>query len=143
MTQTNITTWLTTTVGEDTLNAVAVRSGVSGATLHRQSKSGDFSPETVVSIARAYEVSVIDALIAQGLIDATDVATTYALDALMDATDKQLVDEIARRLEMADASGETTVFDDEAPVVDLDTRRDRPFAAHDSDLGGQIDPDTE
>jgi hypothetical protein len=58
----------------------------------------------VVKIARAYGVSVLDGLIAQGLISPIDVATTAALDALMDATDEQMLGEIARRL--MDASDE-------------------------------------
>lgn len=110
--------WYSGTVGKDSINAVAARAGIPQASLNRQVGAWSISAENVVAIARAYGVSVLDGLVAQGLITATDILNTRALDALQDATDNQLVDEIARRLERGDDHEALTAPLDGSNVID-------------------------
>ena len=114
----NAAAWLSEIVGSDSTNEIARRSGLTVSTVHRQRASGSFSPETMAAIARAYGANVLDALIAHGVLSATDVESGFALDALRDATDEQLVNEIARRLEGV-ADGEGGIFDAPKPPVPL------------------------
>lgn len=145
---TDLAHWAAAITKDDSLNAISRASGVVLSTLSRQWPD-KLSPETVVKIARAYGASVLDALIAQGLIDVTDVATTAALDALQDASDEQLLGEIARRLD--NAVDEHPVLTEPATnVIEADTRfvfhapadLDNDFAAEttDQDLH-TVDPD--
>ena len=79
--------------------------------MHRQRTSGNYSPDIIASIARAYGTSVIDALVTLGTLHPSDISTGQIIDGLRDATDAQLVAEIARRLELV-TEGSGSIFDE-------------------------------
>lgn len=81
-----------------TVNAVAERAGVIQTTLNRQLKAESLSPETVVSIARAYGVDVLSGLVAAGLITPDDIKRHGVHAALRDAFDADIAAEVFRRL---------------------------------------------
>lgn len=97
MGSTPLSEWAATITGDDSLNAISRASGVVVSTLSRQWPD-KLSATSVVKIARGYEASALDGLIAQGLLTPHDIETTVTLDALQNATDEQLLGEIARRL---------------------------------------------
>lgn len=126
--------WLAETAGDASTNEIARNAGVTVSTLHRQRTSGNYSPDTVARIARAYGVSVIDALVTLGLIHPDDIATGQVIDGLREATDQQLVAEIARRLEVI-AEGDGSVFDEPGAAPDnVHHLRPRNVSAAEEDM---------
>lgn len=99
----SIATWYKKTVGSDTVNTVADNTGIVPSSLYRQLPE-KLSPENVVKIARAYGVSAINGLVALGLLDDSDISQLQISDALINASNDELLQELARRLkENADA----------------------------------------
>ena len=94
----NISNWYAETVGDDTPNKVAENAGIVPPSLYRQLPDR-LSPQNVVKIARAYGVPAIDGLVALGLLDDTDLDKLEISDALRAASDRDLLNELARRLE--------------------------------------------
>lgn len=94
--------WLASVVGDDSLNAVSLKSGLPNPTLYRQQAKGVLSPEVVVAVARAYGVPVLPGLIACGLITKEEagagVAPISKIEALRLVTDKELSQEVLRRM---------------------------------------------
>lgn len=93
----NIEQWYQETVGNDSQNTVADNAGIVPSSLYRQLPD-KLSPQNVVKIARAYGGSAIDGLVAVGLIDDDDLRKSESSDALRDATDEELIHELAIRL---------------------------------------------
>lgn len=85
--------------GELSINAIANASDIPQATLNRRVKAGDLSADMVIAISRAYEYDVVGALLELGFITKRDLTIQQIRVSLTDATDKELVDEIARRLD--------------------------------------------
>ena len=99
----SIATWYKKTVGSDTVNTVADNTEIVPSSLYRQLPE-KLSPENVVKIARAYGVSAINGLVALGLLDDSDISQLQVSDALINASNDELLQELARRLkENADA----------------------------------------
>ncbi|WP_216395983.1 hypothetical protein, partial [Arcanobacterium phocae] len=102
--------------GELSINAIANASDIPQATLNRRVKAGDLTADMVIAISRAYEYDVVGALLELGFITKRDLTVQKIKVALADATDKELVDEIARRLDQ----GNREEFDKPLrPVPDL------------------------
>lgn len=95
----NTEQWYLQTVGSDTENAVASRSGIGQTTLNRQRKSGKLSPESVVAIARAYDADPIKGLIVLGLITESDVSRHGAEVLLANIPDKVIAQEVWDRMQ--------------------------------------------
>lgn len=93
----SIEDWYKGTVGDDTPNAVAENSGIVVSSLWRQLPD-KISPSNIVKIAHAYGVPALDGLVAIGLISDDDVAHLMSDDALRNASDEQLINELTRRL---------------------------------------------
>ena len=93
----DIEKWYETSTNGDSYNAVGVKSGVQPSTIWRQ-QPDKFSPENLVKIARAYGRPAFEPLIIAGLLTDDDVAILRSDDALKDASDEQLLQELARRL---------------------------------------------
>ena len=93
----NIEQWYQETVGNDSQNTVADNAGIVPSSLYRQLPD-KLSPQNVVKIVRAYGGSAIDGLVAVGLIDDDDLRKSESSDALRDATDEELIHELAIRL---------------------------------------------
>lgn len=101
-------TWYEETVAGDSVNQVARKTGLSQSTLNRQvTQYYQLSPESAVTIARAYKVDTLEALIVTELITPEEAASYRNVDldslipsALERATDTQLTRELTRRLNL-------------------------------------------
>lgn len=93
-----VETWIRETIGDASDREVAKLSGLGQSTLSRQRRDGTVTVETLVGIARAYQVSVIPALIALGVVTEKDIMIFSAQSRLSDASDEELADEVLRRM---------------------------------------------
>lgn len=98
-------TWFKETVQGDTIAEVALKAGIIKTTAWRQYNNAlGFSAENVILIARAYHKSSVEALVEFGYIRADEMANGKTVARLHDASDDELLQELARRLkENADA----------------------------------------
>ena len=98
-------TWFKETVQDDTIAEVALKAGIIKTTAWRQYNNAlGFSAENVILIARAYHKSPVEALVEFGYIRADEMANGKTVARLHDASDDELLQELARRLkENADA----------------------------------------
>ncbi|WP_051905334.1 hypothetical protein [Bifidobacterium actinocoloniiforme] len=91
--------WLAKAMGDDSVNEMATKAGISSATAWRQYNNAlGFSAENVILIARAYHKNPISALVAFGYLRPDEPASAGTEQALRDASDDELMDEMARRL---------------------------------------------
>lgn len=98
-------TWFKETVQDDTIAEVALKAGIIKTTAWRQYNNAlGFSAENVILIARAYHKSPVEALVEFGYIRADEMAKGKTVARLHDASNDELLQELARRLkENADA----------------------------------------
>lgn len=98
-------TWFKETVQGDTIAEVALKAGIIKTTAWRQYNNAlGFSAENVILIARAYHKSPVEALVEFGYIRADEMAKGKTVARLRDASNDELLQELARRLkENADA----------------------------------------
>lgn len=98
-------TWFKETVQDDTIAEVALKAGIIKTTAWRQYNNAlGFSAENVILIARAYHKSPVEALVEFGYIRADEMANGKTVARLHDASNDELLQELARRLkENADA----------------------------------------
>lgn len=98
-------TWFKETVQDDTIAEVALKAGIIKTTAWRQYNNAlGFSAENVILIARAYHKSPVEALVEFGYIRADEMANGKTVARLHDASNGELLQELARRLkENADA----------------------------------------
>lgn len=94
----NIEKWIQETVGEASDREIAKLAGIGQSTLSRQRREGTVTVETAVKIARAFQVSVIPALLAMKVVSEEDIRLFTADVALQDATDESLAAEVLRRM---------------------------------------------
>lgn len=94
----NIADWYRRTIGTDSHNAVAARAGVNQSTITRQLRDGRLGYDLIVPIARAYGADPIEGLIVAGLITQDDIDMHTPRATLVEATDKEIADEVWRRL---------------------------------------------
>lgn len=116
--------WYKQTVGTDTVNSVATKSGVPQGSLYRRLEKRSLTPELVVPIARAYGKDVLQALVTTGLITERDISREPRLAALRDATDHELIAELWRRLKDG-----TATSDYDKPLTDFGSERP-PFEVY-------------
>ena len=93
--------WYRGVVKDASVNSVATRAGLVQSTLARQLKAETLTAESVVAVARAYGVDVLDALVKIGLVTEQDIRTHGASVALADLTDIELAAEVVRRAQSA------------------------------------------
>lgn len=98
-------TWFKETVQGDTIAEVALKAGIIKTTAWRQYNNAlGFSAENVILIARAYHKSPVEALVEFGYIRADEMTNGKTVARLHDASNDELLQELARRLkENADA----------------------------------------
>lgn len=101
----NKETWFKETVQGDTIAEVALKAGIIKTTAWRQYNNAlGFSAENVILIARAYHKSPVEALVEFGYIRADEMTSGETVARLHDASNDELLQELARRLkENADA----------------------------------------
>lgn len=89
--------WLSS-ITQESGRAIALKAGLSPATLNRQIGKGEFTAETVIAIARAYHQSPITALTQTGYLTTSEASglTTEELGDLL--TDRDLIALLAKRV---------------------------------------------
>ncbi len=119
--------WLDQLVGADSYRTAAAKVGVDQSTLSRQlTRRGVISPEYVIALARAYGRRAGDELVVTGYLAPGDLEGVGIDSALRAATNRQLLEEIERRME----SGAGSVFGEPIGSID-DTRSDLDLAGDD------------
>lgn len=74
------------------------RSGVTTSTLNRQLKNGHLSPESVIAIARAYDVSPVESLAVTGYLTTKEASGIEGEAMAQLLTDRQMIRDLARRI---------------------------------------------
>lgn len=90
--------WYMEVTGKDSVHAIADKAGIPPTTLYSQVK-GEITPTSAVKIARAYHRSPTEPLVILGLLTKEDLKTLASNGILSQASDADLVEELARRLE--------------------------------------------
>lgn len=91
--------WIKSLPGNPSITAAARAAGIQKTTLIRQLDRGTVSAENVIEIARAYDVSPVDALVATGHLRADEVKIVGVELALGYATNHQLLGEVNDRVD--------------------------------------------
>ncbi|ESU59388.1 hypothetical protein D881_01885 [Corynebacterium ulcerans NCTC 12077] len=95
--------WIRRTVGNASDREIGKLAQIGQSTLSRQRRDGTVTVETAVKIARAYQVSVIPALIALDVVTEDDLKE-FAMDAAIeDADDDTLGREVIKRMKQGSA----------------------------------------
>lgn len=135
----DVTGQLLAFTNERSVRAIALRSGYDPSTLTRQLKGG-IKAETVIEIARAYELGPVASLVQFGFITEAEAYAAASDAALAAASDERLAQEILNRVRSNKASTALTepitvpdeatnvsgMAEDEIPhigVVDIDALR--------------------
>lgn len=107
-------------IGDDSFKEAADRAGFDKSAFTRWKKGAKADPAFVVALARGYHTNVVEALVAAGLITdgEADMTTIHlgAREALAEASDRSLLEEIANRLE---SRARGVAGDEVAPVLSL------------------------
>lgn len=109
--------WIRKTVGNASDREIGKLANIGQSTLSRQRRDGTVTVETAVKIARAYQVSVVPALLALDVLTEFDLKAFSTSSGIMDASDEDLVAEILRRMKAGQADWA------KKPISELDTRR--------------------
>lgn len=112
-----VNSWIRRTTEGHSIRAVALKIGVAQPTLSRQMSEHKVTPETVVAIARAYNANPLEGLEAQGLLNADDLAQYRVAPAWHKVSDRELLDEIERRLTSGAAGKELASGDETLNVA--------------------------
>lgn len=123
--------WIRQTVGNASDREIARLVKMGQSTLSRQRRDGTVTVETAVKIARAYQVSVVPALLALDVLTEFDLKAFSTSNGVLDASDEDLVAEIMRRLKAGQADwAHRPISEIES---DLDQRRAaRTMSDHDA-----------
>lgn len=114
-------------LGERSLRAVAIRSGIEPSKLHRQ-LSNELKVQTVVQICRAYDAPMLTAFALVGFITEEE-GNSLAIDAaLKQASSRQIAEEILRR-SIEDTAAEAASAEPESAIHDIAPAADA--ASHD------------
>ena len=111
--------WLEAAIGEDTVSEMALKAGMSKATAFRQFNNDlNFTAENVILIARAYHKDPVEALVAFDYLRDDERGTASLRAALKNATNDDLLTEIAARLDRDPSLGDRAAW--EGDPKDLD-----------------------
>lgn len=124
--------WFDRIRGDDTVNAVADKSGIVQSTLLRQLKRGHLGIVEIIKIARAYSVNPFDLLIESGQLTEDDLRAWSATHTLKSFTDREIADEVWRRMVEGKAGHEITEPVDGpslSVIADIDSGTREPVAA--------------
>lgn len=135
---TNTYEWFKTTTRGDSIRGAAEVARVSNATLTRQLNNQQLSFDMAIAVARAYDSSVLAALVANGHITSSEAGVDAADTALQAASDEQLVAEVERRIKGSSRSAfDRRISDPPASdqgVADIADRRRKK-----TDVGGSVE----
>lgn len=92
--------WFSSTIGNDTIAEVGLKAGIVKTTIWRQFNNDlNFTAENVILIARAYHKDPVEALVAFDYLRDDERGTASLRAALKNATNDDLLTEIAARLD--------------------------------------------
>lgn len=109
--------WIQETVGGASDREIARLADIGQSTLSRQRRENTVTVETAMKIARAYQVSVIPALLALGIVSEFDIEEFSSASSVSDASDETLIAEVLRRMKEGKADWA------HEPISKLDARR--------------------
>ena len=140
--------YIATIAATDSLRPVALKANMEPSTLGRQ-LDGTLKVETVVAIARAYDAPLLHAFVAAGFISQDEANDAAALSTLTSASDRQLAEEILRRvIEAEEMHPELTnpltmhESDDVSGLPEDDVQSRYATAANTDFSADDLDPDT-
>ena len=111
--------WFSSTIGNDTIAEVGLKAGIVKTTIWRQFNNDlNFTAENVILIARAYHKDPVEALVAFDYLRDDERGTASPRAALKNATNDDLLTEIAARLDRDPSLGDRAVW--EGDPKDLD-----------------------
>lgn len=114
--------WLKETMNGETINELANKAGISSATAWRQFNNDlNFTAENVILIARAYHKDPVEALVAFDYLRDDERGTASLRAALKNATNDDLLTEIAARLDRDPTLADQPVW--QGDPKDLDHRQ--------------------
>lgn len=134
----DIREWVATATNDASGREIALRIKEPVSTVNRQLAKDRPDPELIVAIAREYGASVLDALLAHGLIEQNDLAARVVVATLADADEKDLVAEIYRRVVKNEARKDDE-HETPAPVVDIYGGRSPEEISRAADKSGIIE----
>lgn len=114
--------WLKEAMNGETINELANKAGISSATAWRQFNNDlNFTAENVILIARAYHKDPVEALVAFDYLRDDERGTASLRAALKNATNDDLLTEIAARLDRDPSLADQPVW--KGDPKDLDRRQ--------------------
>ncbi|PPF56053.1 hypothetical protein C5B94_03800 [Clavibacter michiganensis] len=140
----------------DSANEVARKLGMQQTTWSRQLK-GNMPISTVVQLCRVYSIPMLDAFVAAGYITDTEAEVIGRSRGLRNASERELLAEMMRRVEAGTATATLTepvtqdVIDESARfrgrrnvgrLDEADVHADEAKAAHTDDSAERLDPET-
>ena len=111
--------WFETATDNATVNAAAKTAGIVQRTLARQLERNQISAESVISIAEAYGLHPVGALVDTGFLSEKWATAIDPSRALREVDEETLADEVLRRMNIG---AKTDVFT--TPVDELSARRE-------------------
>lgn len=96
--------WFDRISGDDSKVQAARKAGIPASTLTHQLRKGRLGGETVISLARGYGVSPVAALAETGHLTAAEAADVPPVDSARLLTDRQLILEFMRRINIDPSS---------------------------------------
>src|SRR5690625_335507 len=124
--------WYTNTVKDDSVSAVARKSGVVQTTLNRHVNEQKLTAEEVIAIARAYGASAVRALVETGHLTDLDVAGYRRAASIDTLTDREIADEVWKRMVEGRLDSDGDPLDDGpalSVIADIDSGTREPVAA--------------
>lgn len=114
--------WFSSTIGNDTIAEVGLKAGIVKTTIWRQFNNDlNFTAENVILIARAYHKDPVEALVAFDYLRDDERGTASLRAALKNATNDDLLTEIAARLDRDPSLADQPVW--KGDPNDLDRRQ--------------------
>ena len=137
--------WLEAAIGEDTVSEMALKAGMSKATAFRQFNNDlNFTAENVILIARAYHKDPVEALVAFDYLRDDERGTASLRAALKNATNDDLLTEIAARLDRDPSLADQPVWQGDPKGLDRQVTADEIAANPDLyDLAANQDANKE
>ena len=137
--------WLKEAMNGETINELANKAGISSATAWRQFNNDlNFTAENVILIARAYHKDPVEALVAFDYLRDDERGTASLRAALKNATNDDLLTEIAARLDRDPSLADQPVWQGDPKGLDRQVTADEIAANPDLyDLAANQDANKE
>lgn len=137
--------WFSSTIGNDTIAEVGLKAGIVKTTIWRQFNNDlNFTAENVILIARAYHKDPVEALVAFDYLREDERGAASLRAALKNATNDDLLTEIAARLDRDPSLADQPVWQGDPKGLDRQVTADEIAANPDLyDLAANQDANKE